>query len=409
MAVYEYKGFDLDGRKKSGFVDGDSVGSVKLILRDSLNIYPTSIKESKKASENHIKKYLDLSKYFNRVKPAEISLFTRQLSTLISSGFQLTIALKTITPQIKSLYFKRSLSQIKDSVEEGTTFAKALALYPDIFSETYINLVHAGENSGTLDIVLERLAASSEDRMKLDRKIRVALTYPAFMAVIACFVVIFLITYVVPGILDIFKDMNHAPPLPTRILIYITDIVKSYWFVFPIILIALHLSLTFMKRNKKGKYFLDRVKLSTPYSGDLIKKLATARFTRTLSTLLENGVTLLKALGVAQNVMENVLVKEAILCSSQEVEQGGELGRSLSKKNIFPVLATEMIKVGEQTGQLEKMLNKIADIYEDEVEAAIMKMTALIEPMIILIMGGVALLIMLSVYLPIMEMNTLAK
>lgn len=409
MAVYEYKGFDHNGKKKSGFVDGDNITAAKSTLRDKLNIYPTSIRESKKVSEGTVKKYLDLSIFFNRVKANDIAMFTRQLSTLISSGFQLTIALKTITPQIKSLYFKRSLSQIKDSVEEGSSFSKALALYPDIFSETYINLVHAGESSGTLDIVLERLADTSEGQMKLDRKIRVALTYPAFMAVIACFVVIFLITYVVPGILDIFKDMNHAPPLPTRILIVVTDVIKSYWFVFPVVLVGIHLLLTFMKKNYKGKYILDKIKLSTPYAGDLTKKLATARFSRTLSTLLENGVTLLKALVVAQNVMENVLVKEAILCSSNEVEQGGELGNSLSEKNIFPSLATEMIKVGEQTGQLEKMLNKVADIYEDEVESAIMKITALIEPLIILIMGGVALLIMLSVYLPIMEMNTLAK
>ncbi len=409
MAVYEYKGLDFKGKKKSGFVDSDSVSSAKTTLRDKLKIYPTSIKEIQVAGDRNLKQYFSISKYLNRVKPSEVSLFTRQLSTLLSSGFQLIVALKTLTPQIKSVYFKKCISQVKDSVEEGSSFSRALEPFSNIFSETYINLIHAGESSGTLDIVLERLAETSESQMKLDRKVRTALTYPVFMACVAGFVVVFLITYVVPGILKIFNDMNNTPPLPTRILMFITEMVQSYWYILPIVLILLNVGLTMLKRNKKGQYFLDNLKIKAPYSGSLIKKLSIARFSRTLSTLLENGVTLLKALGVAQNVMSNVLIKEAINYSMNEVEQGNELGVSLAKKKIFPVLATEMIKVGENSGQLESMLNKIADIYEDEVESAIMKITSLIEPVIILVMGAVALLIMLSVYLPIMEMNQMAK
>lgn len=410
MTIFEYKGLDFEGRKKSGFIDADSIKAAKALLKENRKVYPTSIVESKSdPDKNSLKQHFKSSLFLKKVKDSEVVLFTRQLATLISSGFQLTVALKTIIPQVKSLYFKRSLSEIRDQVEEGSSYSKALGLFPDIFSETYVNLVHAGESSGTLSLVLLRLAESSEQQLKMERKIKAALTYPAFMAAVAAVVIVFLMTYVIPGILDIFNDLNNTPPLPTRILISTTDFLKLYWFIFPVLILIWHFSLMLLKRNEKGIFYIDTFKLKMPWSGNIIRKIATAKFCRTLSTLLENGVTLLKALSVAKNVISNSILQDAVECSQREVEQGGELGKSIAGKKAFPELATEMIKVGEESGRLEEMLNRVADIYEDEIESSLMKLTSLIEPVIILVMGTIALLIMLAVYLPIMEMNNIVK
>jgi general secretion pathway protein F len=334
-------------------------------------------------------------------------MMTRQLSTLIGAGFQLVTAINTLIPQTKSYAFKKILARIKDSIVEGNSFANALSQYPGIFSSLYVNMVHSGESSGSLEIVLERLADITEKQQALSNRIRSSLTYPVFMTFIGAVVLFLLLTFIVPSITSIFTDMNQVLPAPTRFLITISDIFKSYWWIFFIVIIGSLIIFRRLKKTATGLYFLDKTILYLPVIGLLAKKLAVARFSRTLGSLLENGVSMLSALEIVKNIVGNVLISNTIDTAAKEVGKGHGLGAALSESSLFPNLSIQMIQVGEQSGELESMLAKVADIFENEVESSIMSMTSLIEPIMILIMGVIVGFIVLSICLPIFEMNQL--
>jgi general secretion pathway protein F len=336
-------------------------------------------------------------------------MMTRQLSTLVGAGFPLVSAISTLIPQTKSNIFQKTLSQIKDSIEEGSSFASALSLYPETFSQIYINMVRAGESSGTLEIVLERLADITENQQALTNKIKSMLAYPAIMTVIGSGVLFFLLAYIVPKITTIFEDANRVLPAPTRFLISTGDILKSFWWLILILIVAVIFCFRALRKTERGRYITDRFILSLPIAGELVKKLAVARFARTLGSLLENGVTLLSSLEIVKNIVGNVLIAEVVEKAASDVEKGQALGKAIESSNIFPNLSVQMILVGEQSGELETMLNKVADVFENEVESAVIAMTSWLEPVIILIMGVVVAFIVLSIVLPIMEMNRLIK
>jgi general secretion pathway protein F len=334
---------------------------------------------------------------------------TRQLATLLGAGFPLVSALYTLVPQTRSHSFKRILSQIKDSIEEGSSFASALSQYPDVFSDIYINMVRSGESSGTLELVLERLADISERQQALNNRIRSALAYPVLMFFIGVIVLFVLLTYIVPSITSIFMDMGQQLPAPTRFLIAASKYLKSGWWIIVLMIVGMIVVIRRVKKTDKGKFWLDKKLLSLPGIGALIKKISVARFARTLGTLLENGVPLLSALGIVKNIVGNQLIANSIHYAADEVEKGNGLGKSLNASNIFPHIAIQMIQVGEQSGELETMLNKVADIYENEVQNTIVGLTALLEPAIILFMGVIVGFIVLSICLPIFEMNQLVR
>ncbi len=408
MPVFEYTALDIKGKNVSGIVDTESATAARQKLRSS-HIFPVSIKEvtatpSKKDFSN-----LNFLRSFSRVKPSEISMMTRQLATLINAGFPLVSAINTLIPQCKSQVFKKTLSQIKDAIEEGKSFAEALSLYPEVFSSIYINMVRAGETSGTLEIVLERLADITEKQQILNNRIKSAMAYPIIMAILGSLVLLFLLAFVVPNITSIFSDLEQALPTPTVILIAISDILKNQWWLIVLILASLIVAFHSIKKTKKGRYTLDKTALSFPVVGTLNLKLAVTRFTRTLGSLLENGVSMLTALEIVKNVVGNVIIAETVNNAAKEVEKGNSLGGSLSATEIFPHLSIQMIQVGEQSGDLEGMLNKVADVYENEVEMSVSSMTAMMEPIIIVVMAAIIGFIIVSILLPIMEMNTLIK
>jgi general secretion pathway protein F len=310
-------------------------------------------------------------------------------------------------PQITTPSFKKIVAQIKNTIVEGSSLANALSAYPRIFSPLYINMVHAGESSGTLEVVLDRLADLTEKQDALRSQIRSKMFYPIFMAIFGAAILTFLMLVIVPNITSIFIDMEKTLPAPTRMLIATSDFIKSFWWIILIILAAAVYAIRRMKRTAKGRTFFDRMKLSFPIFGPLARKLVVARFSRTLASLLENGVTMLTALDIVKNIVGNVLVSKAIEKTAEEVGKGQGLGQSLATHEIFPHLAVQMVQVGEQSGDLEAMLDKLAGIYEGESENAIMGMTALLEPVMILLMGVVVGLIVLSILLPILEMNQL--
>ncbi len=409
MPIYHYSALNIKGKTVTDIIDSENITAARQKLR-ALNIYPTAIKE---VYETESKKKSELPffpKLFSpKVKQSEIAMMTRQLATLITAGFPLVSAIYTLIPQTSTNIFKKILSQIKDAIEEGSSFAEALSQYPDTFSDMYINMVRSGESSGTLELVLERLADITEKQQALNNRIRSALTYPVLMFFLGILVLYFLLAYVVPRITSIFSDMGQVLPAPTRFLIATSEIFKSGWWVILLGIVFIIFGISRLKKSDKGMYWYDKTKLSLPGVGNLTTKLAVARFARTLGTLLENGVTLLQALGIVKNIVGNRLIADSIEIAANDVEKGNGLGKSLEASNFFPHISIQMIQIGEQSGELETLLHKVADIYENEVETTVMGLSTLLEPIIILFMGVIVLFIVLSILLPIFEMNQLIR
>jgi len=406
MPVFEYSALNIKGKPVAGVIDAESSVAVRQKLRAS-KVYPVSIKEVGDAAVKKEAGTFTFKRPFSRISLPEISLMTRQLATLVGAGFPLVTALDTLIPQTKSHAFKKLLTQIKDAIVEGSSFAGVISQHPGTFSPLYINMVHAGETSGTLEIVLERLADITEKQQALNVRIRSALAYPALMTVISVIVLTLLLTYIVPSIISVFSEMNQVLPAPTRLLIAVSSLFRSYgWVLLLVAGIAVPVFRS-IRKTARGKYFWDKLLLALPLTGPLTRKLSVARFARTLGSLLENGVSMLPALEIVKNIITNALISKAIESATKEVGNGQALYQALTTSNAFPGLALQMIQVGEQSGELERMLNKIADVFENEVTSTVISMTSLLEPVMILIMGVIVGFIVLSICLPIFEMNQL--
>lgn len=408
MPVFEYTALDQRGKNISGIIDADSVTAARQKLRGASK-FPVKIKEASDIREKKASRGLTGRRFFTRVRQRDVTLMTRQLATLVGAGFPLVSALEALLPQIKSYSFNKVLARIKDSIVEGNSFAGAISLYPDTFSPLYKNMVRAGETSGTLEIVLEKLADIMEKQQALKNRIQSALAYPALMTVMGTLILILLLVYIVPSITAIFADVNQALPAPTLFLIGVSNLFKSYWWLLLVTLIAVVVFARQFKKTAKGRYLIDKMMLNSPVAGTLIQKLAVARFSRTLGSLLANGVAMLQALEIAKNIAGNVLISDAVDLAVKEVGQGQGLAKSLSITNVFPDLTIQMIQVGEQSATLEPMLNKMADVFENEAESSIMSLTSLLAPVLILVMGVIVGFIVLSICLPIFEMSTLVR
>lgn len=406
MPVYDYQALDNKGKTVTGIIDADGAQAARQKIR-AMGSFPVSVKEITQGDSSKETRKSPLQGVFNRVTPAQVSLWTRQLATLTAAGFPLVTALNTLVSQTKTQGFTKLAARIKDSIVEGNSFASALSLYPSVFSQIYVNMVRAGESSGTLEIVLERLADIMEKQQELKSRIQTAMAYPILMTIIGTLVLFFLMTFVVPNITGIFEDMNQALPTPTRFLITASDIFKAYWWLLLLLIACAFVALKVFRKTERGLATTDRIFLAMPIAGSLLKKIAVARFARTLASLLENGVTMLPAMEIVKNITGNVVISGLIEKASGEVEKGQGLGVSLAADAVFPDLAVQMIQVGEQSGELETMLYKIADVYENEVQSSIMSMMAMLEPVMILVMAVVVLFIVLSICLPIFEMNQL--
>jgi general secretion pathway protein F len=408
MPVFEYVALDQRGKNISGIIDADSVAAARQKLRGS-NRFPVQIKEATDDQRQRASKGLFSQGLFTRVRQRDVTLMTRQLATLVGAGFPLVSALEALLPQIKSYAFNKVLAQIKDSIVEGNSFAGAISLYPDTFSPLYKNMVRAGESSGTLEIVLDKLADIMEKQQKLKNRIQSALAYPALMTVMGTLILVLLLVYIVPSITAIFADVNQALPAPTLFLIGTSNLFKSYWWVLVIVIISFLIFFRQFKKTEKGRALIDKMLLTMPMVGPLIQKLAVARFSRTLGSLLANGVSMLQSMDIAKNIAGNVIISEAVEIAAREVGQGQGLAKSLSATRVFPDLTVQMIQVGEQSATLESMLNKMADVFDSEAESSIMSMTSLLAPILILIMGVIVGFIVLSICLPIFEMSTLVR
>jgi general secretion pathway protein F len=421
MPVYEYKGLNDKGKKVQGVREADSPKALKSLLRKD-GIFPTDIYEekggksksggdkkklsgSKKESGGLLSKEIDFGKYFQRVKLQEVAMFTRQLATLNRAGITLVAALTALVDQTENEKFKRILSQVKDRVNEGSSFADALNDHPKIFSNLYINMVRAGESSGALDVVLERLADFTEKQMELRRKIVGAITYPIVMAMVGVLVVAVLMTVVVPKVTKLFEDIKATLPWNTRLLISISRFIGDWWFIlFPLIGLGVY----FLKRyidTEAGREKYDTLVLKIPIFGKMARMVATTRFAGTMATLLASGVQMLAALDIVKSVVGNAVLSKVIEEARDNVREGESLAVPIRRSGEFEPLVGHMITIGEQSGQLEEMLEHVARSYESQTEARITQMTALLEPLILIVMAVVAGFVIMSILMPILQLN----
>jgi general secretion pathway protein F len=408
MPVYEYTALDTTGKKQKGVLDADSMAAARQKIRQS-GKYPVDIRETvPKARQSKKGSFLSLQSG-SRIKQQEIHVATRQLATLLGAGIPLVPAFNGLIEQTTNKSLQTILTQIKDSVNEGNSLTSALAEHPRLFSRIYVNMVRAGEASGSLDVVLERLAEFGERHQALRSRITAALIYPIFMALVGTGVLFMLVTFIVPSITKVFSDRNQVLPLPTIILIKISGFLQVYWWLVLLLFIGLIVGIRMFIQRPKGRYLWDKIKLTLPVLSDLNIKIAAAGMGRTLASLLQSGVPLITSLQIVKNILNNVLLAEVMDQATEELEKGKSLSGFLRGNPYFTPMLVQMIAVGEQSGALEKMLEKAADSYEKEVEAKIMAMTSMIEPVMILGMGLVVSFIVISILLPIFEMNQLIK
>ncbi len=423
MPVFEWKGIDAKGRNKKGLVDSDSLRSAKARMKAE-GVYLTDIREvsSKKkgakaaaGSSTGEKKSLlsgisldmevDLQKYFQTISAQEIAVFTRLLANLVGANIPIVEALTAIIDQVENEKFKRVLSEIRESVNEGSSLSKAMAEHPKLFPPLYTNMVAAGESSGALEVVMSRLAEFSENQMALRSKIISALTYPALMLFVMMGVVGILFIVVIPKITEIFDNMKVTLPLATQVLIGVANFTTQYWWVVLGMVIALVFTFRWWKKTKKGELKWDTFKLRAPLFGPLVRMIAVSRFTRTLSTLLASGVPLLSAMDIVKNILSNRLLQDVLEKARGEVREGESIADPLKRSGEFPPIVTHMIAIGEKTGQLEEMLGHVAKNYDSQVESRLNSLVAFLEPIMLIILAVLVVAIVLSILLPLMEIS----
>jgi general secretion pathway protein F len=404
MPVYEYTALDRAGKNVSGIIDADSKVAARQKLRSS-GKFPVQVKEAASKAKTEAVASLSSLSIFNRVTDEDIHALTRQLATLLGAGLPLVTALDALMEQSTNAPFKKIIAQIKESVNEGNSLTLSLSRHPKLFSNIYINMVRAGEASGSLDVVLERLAEFGEHQQALKSRFQAALVYPIFMAIVGSAVLFFLLSFVVPNITRIFTEMKQVLPLPTIILIWFSDFMRSFWWALLLVIAAIIMGIRKAVKTPKGQYFWDSMKLRLPIIGPLNRRIALSRFGRTLGSLLQSSVPLITSLQIVRNIVNNVLIGDVIDEAMEDIQAGKSLNLALSRSKWFPPVFLQMVAVGEQSGDLEAMLNKIADAYEREVETRLTGLTSLIEPVMILAMAVVVGFIVFSILLPIFEMN----
>lgn len=401
---------DAAGKKTSGIIDAENIKAARAKLR-KISVFPTEVVEGGKGGGrgNVSVGGFDLKKFLNKPKVSDIANMTRQLSTLINANIPLVDALTALVEQIEQPILKSALSEIREKVREGIRLADAMRAYPHIFGDLYINMVHAGEVSGALDTVLLRLSDFTEGQARLSSKVRSALTYPVIMGVVGLGLMGFLLAFVVPKIVKIFENSKQILPLPTRIVVAMSGFVKDYWYVIILLVIAIYWGIKKYKAKPAGRKFFDKMSLKVPVFGDMFRMIAVSRFCRTLSTLLGAGVQLMPSLDIVKGIVDNVVLTEVIEETRNSVKEGESIAEPLKRSGQFPPLVTHMISIGEKTGELENMLEKVSNTYDEQVDTKVSTLTTVLEPLMIVVMGAMVAFIVVSIMFPIMQLNELAR
>lgn len=415
MPMYAYKGIAASGKNISGVKDADSPKTLRQVLRKD-GVLVTSFELSrggKAAKEANAKKGglsrdVDLGGIIGGVKKAEVASITRQMATLLKAGIPLAEALGALVEQISNVRLKTPMSEVRSMVNEGSSFADALAKHPKIFDELFVSMVRAGEIAGNLDEVLARLADFLESAQKLKSKVQSAMIYPLVMVLVTVGIIGVLMVKVIPEITSMFQQQGKTLPLNTRMLIWSSGFMGEHWKAILLVLIAATFIFIKWKATKDGKETWHRFVLKLPVVGQLVRTINVARFARTLGTMLESGVPMLRALDTSKQIVANVVLQHAIEDAKRAVTEGESLAQTLKKSGQFPPTMIHMTAVGERAGQLEQMLERVATTYESEVDVKLGRMTALLEPLILVIMGGIVAFIVFSILQPIMDLGNLS-
>ncbi|MEQ8278820.1 MAG: type II secretion system inner membrane protein GspF [Deltaproteobacteria bacterium] len=409
MPVYAYKGLNEGGREVKGLLDADSPRTLRSLLKkQGIRITEHREEDRKRKSDGGAGSNateIDIAKYFERVTVADIALVTRQLATLLASGITLIDALSAIVDQVEGEKLKRIFGSIKTAVNEGSSLADAMGQHTGTFDNLYVSMVRAGEASGALDSVLVRLADFTEAQARLKSKILSAMLYPVIMLGVGGVIMIILFVVVIPRITKIFEQVKAELPLQTKFLIFMADMIKGYWFIlFPMMGLAVYMFFRW-KVSKKGRPKWDRFTLKAPIFGPVVRLVAIARFARTLATLLRSGVPVLNALDITKDVLDNVRLADVVAEAREAIREGESIAAPLKKSGEFPPIVVHMIATGEKSGQLEQMLEHVADNYDFQVDQRVEKLTTLIEPIMIVGMGVAVAFIVFSILMPILQLS----
>jgi general secretion pathway protein F len=408
MAVYEYRGIVIaSGKATKGLRDADNPKQLRAILRRD-GVMLTSATEEAKAKAKK-KREIDLFAIFRRANSSDIAVMTRQLATLVRAGIPLVDSITALTEQVEKEDLKRVLTNLRERLNEGTSFAQALEQHPKVFPPIFVNMVAAGEVSGTLEQVLERLADFLEGQAQLKGKVSAALAYPVLMLIIGTVLISVLMVAVVPKVTSIFDSLDQALPWYTQVLIGISDFLSGYWWIlFPSLALGVYL-FNRWRKTKEGRLKWDTFTLRAPVFGPLIQMLAIARFAKTLSTLLGAGVPLLKAMEISNRVLTNALLERVVQDATGSIREGESIAVPLRRSGQFPPMVTHMIAVGEKSGQLEEMLESVSKAYDAQVETRVQMLTSLLEPLMIVFMGGTVGFIAFAILMPLIQMNEFVK
>ena len=399
MPVFKWEGKTLRGAIKRGELEAASEAALRIQLRQQ-NIIPTRILSKGKEIK------FELSLIGQRVSEKMVAVFTRQLATMIDAGLPLVQSLDILATQQENKAFRETLTAVKDDVESGSTFAAALKRHPKIFNDLYVNLVVAGEEGGILDNILLRLSNYIEKSVALKKKVKSAMVYPAAIVTVAVAVVAILLIFVIPVFEKMFLTAGQSLPMLTLIIVVVSKLLKKYFLLVIAALVLLAIILRRYHKTDGGERAIDGLLLKVPVFGMLFRKIAIARFSRTLSTLVSSGVPILDSLNIVAKTAGNRIVEDAIMRARSSISEGETIADPLTKAQVFPPMVTQMISVGESTGSLDTMLGKIADFYDEEVDATVATLTSLLEPFLMVFLGGTIGTIVVAMYLPIFRMAT---
>ena len=397
MAKFVWEGKTRAGRTLSGEIEAPNEAFVLAQLRRQ-QVVPVKVKP--KSGDLWIR----MPWVRGKVSQKELAIFTRQFATMIDAGLPLVQCLDILGLQLENQAFKKIILKVKEDVESGSTFADALAKHPRTFDELFVNLVQAGETGGILDTILSRLAAYIEKAMKLAKKVKGAMVYPSTILAVALVVTVVLLVYVIPIFGKMFEDFGQALPAPTQAVLAISALTRKYFLVAIVFVAALVFAIRWYHGTETGHRNIDRILLKVPVLGGVLQKIAVARFSRTLGTMVSSGVPILESMDIVAKSAGNKIIEEAILKARMSISEGKTIAEPLAESKVFPTMVTQMVSVGEATGALDTMLNKIADFYDDEVDSSVEALTSLLEPMLMIFLGVVIGGLVVAMYLPIFKL-----
>ena len=401
MPIYKYKAVSENGEVFEGYHEGDSKADVLDMLKRN-NYYPMQVEEDIETS-------IRTTLFARRITKKDMAVFCRQFYTMLNAGIGVINCLQILETQTENRTFKDTISSVYEDVQKGMTLSESMNRYDKVFPALLTNMVEVGETSGTLDIIMERMAVHYEKENKIENKVKSAFIYPAVLGAVSIAVVIFLLIVVMPSFIGMFGSSDAVLPMPTMILLAMSNWLKDYWYLFIGIIFGIIIAIKIFGTTPNGRMLYDSIKLRIPIFDRMNINIITSRFTRTMSTLLSSGISLLRAMDVVSKILGNEVVSKRLDTAKEDIRKGIPMSRAIEAMAIFPPMVSSMISIGEESGAIDDILNKTADFYDEEVDTSIQRMTTLLEPMLIVVMAIMIGFIVISIAIPMFDMVSTAQ